>query len=56
LIERLVHSEQHLGALRGHDSRTGDADVQTLQLENEAIALVLKTVRRSYPAGADIDV
>jgi len=56
LIERLARNEQRLGVLRNRDSRAGDADSQTLQLENEALALVLEAVRRAYPAGADIDV
>jgi hypothetical protein len=56
LIERLSRTEQRLGALRNRDTRESLADAQMLQLENEALALVLEAVRRAYPAGADIDV
>lgn len=56
LIERLSHNELRLGALRNCDTRSSDADSQALQLENEALALVLEAVRRAYPAGADIEV
>lgn len=56
LIERLARNEQRLGALRNHGTRSSDTDAQMLQLENEALALVLEAVRRAYPAGADIEL
>lgn len=56
LIERLSRNEQRLDTLRSRDTRTGDADAQILQFENEALALVLEAVRRAYPAGADIEI
>jgi len=56
LIERLSRTEQRLDALRNRDTRESLADAQLLQLENEALALVLEAVRRAYPAGADIEI
>ena len=56
LIERLIRNEQRLTALRRHDTRIGDADRQMIELENEALALVLYAVRKAYAAGADIEV
>jgi hypothetical protein len=56
MIERLARNEQRLGALRNHGTRSSDSDAQMLQLENEALALVLEAVRRAYPAGADIEL
>jgi len=56
LIERLSRTEQRLGALRNRDTRESLADAQMLQLEDEALALVLEAVRRAYPAGADIEM
>ena len=56
LIERLTRLEQQTGALLNRNTRAGDADAQTLQLEAEALALVLEAVHRAYPAGADIEV
>ncbi len=56
LIERLTRTEQRLNALRNRDTRESLADAQLLQLENEALALVLEAVRRAYPAGADIEI
>ncbi len=41
LIGRLTRTEQRLDALRRRDTRESLADAQMLQLENEAIALVL---------------
>ena len=56
MIERLSRTEQRLDALRNRDTRESLADAQLLQLENEALALVLEAVRRAYPAGADIEI
>ena len=39
---------------RRHDSRTDDAEAQQLQMEREALALLLLAVYTAYPAGADL--
>jgi hypothetical protein len=56
LIERLTRTEQRQDTLRHRDTRESLADAQLLQLEDEALALVLEAVRRAYPAGADIEI
>jgi hypothetical protein len=56
LVERLTRNAQRLETLHRRDTRADDADAQTLQLETEALALVLEAVRRAYPAGADIEL
>ena len=56
LVEHLERNQQRLGHQREQDSRTGDRQATHLQLENEALALVLTAVIKAYPAGADITI
>lgn len=56
LIERLTRTEQRLDTLCSRDTRESLADAQMLQLESEALAQLLETVRRAYPASTDSEV
>ena len=56
LREKLERAEQEIARTREQDTRSGDRRAQQVQLEAEALALVLVAVIRAYPAGADIDV
>jgi hypothetical protein len=54
LGEKVERAEQRRAALSKLYTKAFDADTQVLRLENEAFALVLAAVLRSYPVGADI--
>ena len=55
LTEHVARTEQHLDALRSRDTRESLADAQMLQLENEALALVLEAVRQVHQAETDTE-
>jgi len=52
----LARTEQQLDALHSRDTRESLADAQMLQLENEALALVLEAMRQAYQAETDIEI
>lgn len=56
LIERLERNQQTIAHQHQRDQRAGDTSAQQLQLENEALALILTSVMQAYPAGKDIDI
>lgn len=56
LREKLERAEQEIAHTHEQDTRSGDPRTQQVQLEAEALALVLMAVIRAYPAGADINV
>jgi hypothetical protein len=56
LTERLERNQQRITRQRQRDQREGDTEAQQLQLENEALALVLTAVIQAFPAGADITI
>lgn len=54
LTNRLERNQHRIAHLRQRPTHSDDNEAQQLQLENEALALVLTAVIQAYPAGADI--